>query len=62
MQERGASATFILVFGLVWIAFGVFGLIDAPERRLLTASQFVAGAIHLVWAFLLWRRSKSKQP
>ena len=50
---------FVIVFGIVWICFGVFGLIEAPERKLVTISQFVAGIVHFIYAYLLWRRSKS---
>ncbi len=35
--------TFLLLLACVWIGFGVLSLIFAPERTLLTVSQFVAG-------------------
>ena len=52
---------FILIFGFIWICFGVFGLIEAPERILVTISQFAAGIIHFIYAFLVWRKSKPAQ-
>jgi hypothetical protein len=59
MAEKKNNMGFIAASGVLWICFGIFGLINAPERELLTASQFVAGIIHLVYAFLLWRRSRA---
>ena len=58
MTQKNANINFVIIFGLVWIGFGIFGLIEAPERPLVTASQFVAGAVHLIYAFLLWRKSR----
>ena len=60
MPQKSTNITFIFIFGIVWIAFGIFGLIEAPERPLVTASQFVAGAVHLIYAFVLWRKAKKK--
>ncbi len=61
MPQKKTNIRFIVIFGFVWIGFGIFGLIEAPERTLLTASQFTAGAIHLIYAFWLWRKSNSKR-
>jgi len=59
--DKHANIGFIMIFGLIWIGFGIFGLFEAPERKLVTASQFVAGALHFVYvAILLWRKSRSK--
>lgn len=60
MFQKQVNINFIIIFGLVWIAFGIFGLIEAPERVLVTASQFMAGAIFLIYAYRLWRKSKTK--
>jgi hypothetical protein len=59
MSDVKNSFRFVLIFGLVWICFGVFGIFEAPERKLLIASQFVAGIVHLIYAIVLWRKSKS---
>lgn len=59
MSDKGSRIGFIMVFGCVWTIFGVFGLIEAPERSLVTLSQFLAGALHFIYAFLLWRKTKS---
>jgi hypothetical protein len=60
LADKHPNVLFILIFGFVWVAFGIFGLIEAPERPLVTASQFAAGAFHLIYAAVLYRR-KSKQ-
>jgi uncharacterized membrane protein HdeD (DUF308 family) len=60
MAGQKVDLRFVVLFGVVWICFGVFGLIEAPERRLVTISQFAAGIIHFVYAFLVWRRANSK--
>lgn len=58
MPQKKVNIGFVLIFAFVWIAFGIFGLIEAPERKLVTISQFAAGVIHLIFAFWLWRKSK----
>ena len=58
MPDKIKNVKFIFIFGLIWICFGIFGLIDTPVRIYLTISQFAAGLIHLTYAFLLWRRQK----
>jgi len=60
MKEAGTDVRFVLAFGVIWFCFGVFGLIEAPERVLVTLSQFAAGVVHFVYALLMWRRSKSQ--
>jgi len=59
MSKKGISIKLLVVFGCVWICFGIFGLFEAPERTLLTISQFVAGAIAFVIAFYYWRKTKT---
>ena len=59
MKEAKTNIRFVLFFGVVWICFGVFGMIEAPERVLVTLSQFVAGLAHFVYAFLVWRKSET---
>ena len=58
MKEARTDVRFVLAFGIIWICFSVFGLIEAPERLLVTLSQFAAGIVHFVYAFLMWRKSK----
>jgi len=60
VAQMKSDPRFILIFGFVWIGFGIFGLIEAPERQLVTISQFAAGIIHFVYAWLLWRQTKSR--
>ncbi len=60
-MKENTHLRFVVIFGLVWICFGVFGLIEAPERILVTISQFIAGVIHFIYAFLIWKKSGSKQ-
>jgi hypothetical protein len=60
MTGEKVDLRFIVVFGVVWVLFGVFGLIEAPERKLVTISQFIAGIIHFIYAFSAWRKSKSR--
>ena len=58
-MPANSTVKFVIVFGLVWLAFGIFGLIEAPERRLVTVSQFIAAAIHFVYAAaIMLRKSK----
>ena len=59
MSKRKTNIKLTIVFGCIWICFGIFGLIEAPERTLVTISQFVAGALAFIFVFFLWRRSKS---
>jgi len=46
-----------VIFGFVWIAFGVIGVIFAPERMLVAISQFVAGLVHFGYA--VWLKKSS---
>jgi quinol-cytochrome oxidoreductase complex cytochrome b subunit len=62
LTDKRANVGFIIIFGFVWIGFGIFGLIEAPDRPLVTASQFVAGVLHFVYAAILrWRKSESRR-
>lgn len=60
MQKKTPDIRFIVLFGFVWIAFGVFGLIFAPERILVAISQLVAGVVHFGYALWLRYIAKSK--
>ena len=59
MAKNKKVLRFVIVFGIVWTCFGIFGLIEAPERMLVTISQLVAALIHFIYAYFLWRKSKS---
>jgi len=60
--DKRANIRFIIIFGFVWTGFGIFGLIEAPQRPWVTASQFVAGAAHFFCASILFlRNSKPEQ-
>lgn len=49
----------MLLFGIVWLVFGIFGLFESPEKKLLIASHFIASAIHLAYfVILLLKRPK----
>ena len=60
MSKKGTSIKLIVVFGCVWVCFGIFGLIEAPERTLVTISQFVAGTLAFIVAFYHWRKAKTR--
>jgi hypothetical protein len=57
MAANESQFRFIIISGIVWLTFGVIGLIDTPVRVALTIAQFVAAAVHFIYGFLLWRRS-----
>lgn len=59
MARKQPDIRFVVVFGFVWIGFGVIGVIFAPERMLVAISQFVAGLLHLGYAFWLKKSSGS---
>jgi len=59
MGQSKRDFRFIIVFGFVWICFGVFGFFETPERKLLITSQFAAGIIHFIYALIVWHRSKT---
>lgn len=61
MENGETNVRFVLIFGVVWLCFGVFGLIDSPERVLVTLSQFVAAVVHFVYALVVWKRSIAKK-
>jgi len=46
-----------LIFALIWIGLGIFGLIFDPDKKLIIISQFVGGIIILVIYF--WFRLKN---
>ena len=48
----------ILIFALIWIGLGLFGLIFDPDKKLIIISQFVAGFTILVIYF--WIKLKKK--
>ena len=47
-----------LIFALVWIGLGLFGLIFDPDKKVIIISQFVAGILILLVYF--WFKLKNK--
>lgn len=58
MTGNKPDVRFVVIFGFVWLGFGIYGLVAAPERQLVAASQFVLSGAHFVYAFWLWRKFK----
>jgi hypothetical protein len=61
MAGTKTSIRFVIISGIAWICFGVFGLFEAPERPLVTIAQFAAGVIHFGYAYLAWRHFRADQ-
>ena len=47
-----------LIFALVWIGLGLFGLIFDPDKKLIIMSQFIAGFVMLF--VYTWFKFKNK--
>ena len=48
----------LLIFALIWIGLGSFGLIFDPDKKLIIISQFVIGFAFLIYYF--WMKLKNK--
>ena len=53
---QNKSQKIYLLFGIVWIALGLFGLIFDPTKRLIIISQIILGLVVLIHYF--WLKSK----
>jgi len=47
------SQKIYLMFGIVWLALGLFGLIFDPTKKLIIISQLVLGSVALIYYFWL---------
>lgn len=55
-NETRQSPNSILVFGLIWLGLGLFGLIFDPDKKMIIISQFVFGAAMVL--YFIWKKIK----
>jgi len=53
---KSKSLRTYLIFGIMWVALGLFGLIFDPSKNLIITSQFVCGISFIV--IYLWLKYK----
>ena len=50
---KNQSQKVYLIFGIVWLALGLFGLIFDPTKKIIIISQLVLGSVVLIYYFWL---------
>jgi len=50
---KNQSQKVYLIFGAVWLALGLFGLVFDPTKKIIIISQLVSGSVILIYYFWL---------